>query len=318
MLILRSLSLSLGFSMVLMPFAPAAPAWDAPSEPSPVGWSRLADMNSPHEYHAAVVAEGKIYVVGGGEAAQCEEYDPATNRWNLLPQMPTAGRCFPGAAAIGRKIYVIGGTSRSVNVYATVEAYDIIRRSWTKCADLLVPRNRLAAVALGGKIYALGGMDAKGNSSAVEEYDPTLDRWIKRKDMPSPRHGHSAVVFDNKILVLGGEGEGFGKLTTVEEYDPKTDRWNKRSPMPTQRAFLGVAAVGGYVYAVGGRVRGAPPVERYDPKTNQWTRLAPMPGSLRNRFGIATIADKIYVLGGERQDDRRMPFSVWRYDPPAP
>jgi len=272
-------------------------------------------MTSPHEYHTAVAVAGRIYVLGGEEVAKFEEYDPATDRWKVLPQMPTAGRSFLGAAALGTKIYALGGISRRVNAYAIVETYDLAKGSWSKRADLQVPRNRLAAVALQGRIYALGGMDAQGNSKVVEAYDPTLDRWLRKADMLIACHGHSAVVLNDKILVLGGEGEGVGQQATVQEYDPATDHWTQKAPMPTPRAFLGAAVAGGYLYAIGGRVRGAVPVERYDPKADQWTRLDPMPGTARNRFGIAAVGAKIYILGGERQGDRRMPTSVWRYDP---
>jgi N-acetylneuraminic acid mutarotase len=289
----------------------------AMAKPPSARWQRLADMLTPHEYHAAVAVDGKIYVLGGEPAAKFEEYDPATNQWRILPPMPTPGRSFLGAAAVGRTIYALGGTSRQVVVYATVEAYDLTRGSWRTCASLRMPRNRLAAVALNGKIFAIGGMDANHNSSAVEEYDPARDSWVRRADMPTARHGHAAVAAGNKILVLGGEGNGFGALAVVEEYDPATDRWSKKADMPTARAFLGAATVRGVVYAIGGRLRGAPPVERYDPKTDQWVRSGAMPGSMRNRFGIATVGEKIYVLGGERQNDPGMPRSVWRYVPDA-
>src|SRR5258708_4030090 len=96
------------------------------------GWARLADMTSPHEYHAAVAVGGKIYVLGGEAIAKFEEYDPATNQWKVLPQMPTSGRSFLGAAAVDDKIYAIGGISRKVDAYATVEAYDLGKGSWGK------------------------------------------------------------------------------------------------------------------------------------------------------------------------------------------
>ncbi len=57
-------------------------------------WSRMADMNAPHQYHAAVAVNGKIYVVGGNtyltrESAPFEEFDPEANTWRTLPEMPT-------------------------------------------------------------------------------------------------------------------------------------------------------------------------------------------------------------------------------------
>jgi hypothetical protein len=87
--------------------------------------------------------------------------------------------------------------------------------------------------------------------------------------------------------------------------------------MPTPRGFLGAATAKGFAFAIAGRVAGELPVERYDPNSDTWKRLEPMPGPLRNRFGIAVLDERIYVVGGEQQEDASVPLSVWRYQPEA-
>lgn len=60
---------------------------------------------------AVTVLNGKLYAVGGmaGEVLRVnEEYDPVTDTWRERAPMPTA-RHGLGAAAVGGKIYVIGG-----------------------------------------------------------------------------------------------------------------------------------------------------------------------------------------------------------------
>ena len=131
--------------------------------------------------------------------------------------------------------------------------------------------------------------------------------------MPTSRHGHSAVVVDGKVLVLGGYGPS--PLATVEEYDPSTDGWRKRADMPAPRGFFGAATAKGFVFAIAGRMRGEPPVERYDPRSDTWKRLRTMPSQSRNRFSIAAVEGLIYIVGGEEQEDRSVPFTVWRYEP---
>jgi N-acetylneuraminic acid mutarotase len=279
-------------------------------------WSSLADMNAPHQYHACAAAAGKVFVVGGDGPKTLEEYSPQTDRWKVLPGLPTA-RAFLGVAAVGRKIYAVGGISRGRDVHDTVEVFDLDAAAWGRGVPLRIPRNRLAAVTLGGCVYAIGGMDARGNSAAVERLDPAKGVWCRTADMPTARHGHAAVVLGGRILVAGGYADR-GPTSAVEEYDPATDRWTKRAPMLTARGFFGAAEVRGKVYAVGGRVRGQPPVERYDPAGDVWTRLDPMPGSMRNRFGIAVLGETIYVVGGELQEDRSLPTSALSYKPGDP
>jgi hypothetical protein len=45
----------------------------------------------------------------------------------------------------------VGGT------IASVYAYDPARRRWTRLADLPTPRHGLAVVAVGSRVYAIGG-----------------------------------------------------------------------------------------------------------------------------------------------------------------
>jgi N-acetylneuraminic acid mutarotase len=287
----------------------AAPVSAAPEEK--MSWTRVADLNTPQQYHACVSAGGKIYAVGGYNNAGFEEYDVKSNVWRVLPAIPTR-RAFPAAAVVARRIYVIGGLAGRDQTLASVECFDLDARNWQHCADLPTPRNRLAAVALAGKILVIGGMDEHGNSSAVEEFDPGSNRWRSRAGLLTPRHGLSAVTVGEKVLVLGGYGPD--PLPDVEEYDPSRDHWTKRADMPTPRGFFGAATAKGFVFAIAGRVKGDPPVERYDPRFDTWQRLGAMPGPPRSRFGIAAVGESIYIVGGERQMDRALPLSVWRYE----
>ena len=53
---------------------------------------------------------------------------------------------------------------------------------------MLTPRWGLAAVALNGKIYAIGGcFDENKPYSTVEIYDPATDTWTKAGDFRATR-----------------------------------------------------------------------------------------------------------------------------------
>jgi N-acetylneuraminic acid mutarotase len=88
--------------------------------------------------------------------------------------------------------------------------------------------------------------------------------------------------------------------------------WVSKAPMKTARAYLGLAAVNGKIYAIGGdqghlngvlwdayvmtgEVTNA--TEAYDPSLNGWIVKSQMPTS-RARFGIAVYQNKIYCIGG--------------------
>lgn len=92
--------------------------------------------------------------------------------------------------------------------------------------------------------------------------------------------------------------------------------------MPTARDFLGVAAVNGKIYAIGGQTSSGTYLrtnEMYDPATDNWTTLAPMPTS-RSRFGITVYQNKIYCIGGltgvsTPQNDQIVTNANQAYDP---
>ena len=68
-------------------------------------------------------------------------------------------------------------------------------------------------------------------------------------------------------------------------YDPESDVWNTVAPMQLPRGGVGVAGLGGYLYAVGGNDGRASlhSVERYNPHTDKWIEVSSMN---RKRAGI--------------------------------
>jgi hypothetical protein len=75
--------------------------------------------------------------------------------------------------------------------------------------------------------------------------------------------------------------------------------------MPTARNHLGAAALGGLVYAVGGRGGSIGPnmntgaLEAFDPALGAWLpALAPMP-TPRSGHAVAVFAGRIFAFGGE-------------------
>ena len=84
--------------------------------------------------------------------------------------------------------------------------------------------------------------------------------------------------------------------------------WITKAQMPTARGGLGVVAVGGTVYAIGGSTSEYPSStgsggflgtnEEYNITTGVWTYKAPMPVA-RSYFAIAAYQGKIYCIGGQ-------------------
>jgi N-acetylneuraminic acid mutarotase len=86
---------------------------------------------------------------------------------------------------------------------------------------------------------------------------------------------------------------------TVSSADVAENSWVSKASMQVARSNLGVAAVNGKIYAIGGSAENGfvGTNEEYDPETDTWTYKKPMP-TPRYDFGIAVYQNKIYCIGG--------------------
>ena len=173
---------------------------------------------------------------------------------------------------------------------------------WEQLRPLPAARSEVAAVALEGKVYVIGGLTPDGGiSSKVEAYDPAEDSWEEAAALPVPLHHATAAVVQGKLYVIGGFVRGFAPTDSVFEYDPATDSWQSKKPMPTARGALSATALNGKIYAIGG-VRGfglenVAALEVYDPMSDTWESRSPMLRA-RDHLAAGAVDGKIYAIGG--------------------
>jgi len=178
--------------------------------------------------------------------------------------------------------------------------------TWTKKADMPTARWGLSTSVVDGKIYAIGGGDAKDNpTSTVEEYDPITNTWTKKANMPTPRHHLSTSVVNGRIYAIGGEDEN-GIISVIEEYNPITDKWKKQADMPTnpnnpieKKYYFSSSVVNGKIYIIGGNPKNlfGQRVEEYDPVSDTWAIKADIP-TMRDSLSTSVVSGKIYAIGG--------------------
>ena len=270
------------------------------------------------------------FVMGGLLTA--EAHAQAPGKWVKLAPFPEPAEEVYGAAA-GGKMYVFGGLAPGWQPRGLVFEYDPAENKWMKKKPMALPSHHVAVVELNGKIYAFGGFvpPTSGPPAWVPinnawEYDSAADAWKALAPMPTKRGSPVAAAVGGKIYVIGGATTSPGSkdpsihparphvtVGTVEEYDPVTNTWSARTSMPTPRNHAAVGVVGGKIYVMGGRIGAAfisvasntDVVEEYDPATDTWALKARMP-TARSAVTWGAYKDRIYVAGGEFQDDRLM------------
>lgn len=226
--------------------------------------------------------------------------------WSFRHVLPTPRQEVPHVV-LEDKIYVPGGFDATPQGSQVVEVYDPASDLWATVAPLPFPMHHMAAAAVNGQFYILGGYegDSFAATGRVLAYDPGTDSWTEKAPMPTPRGAHAAVAFEGRIYVIGGRTST--AVATTEVYDSNTDSWESRAPMPTAREHLAAALIDSLIYVVGGRIfenrvyENQNTLEVYSPRTDTWRTLSAMP-SRRGGLAAAEAQGKLYVFGGEGFD----------------
>ena len=307
-------------------------------------WRVISELPTPRGQFATAVVEGKIYLIGGTPLENLrgvrrenepgiwkgpfgmflvEVYDPETNTWERLTDMPTV-RSGAKAAVVNGKIYVLAGRvgkdRQAVNLKTlkVVEMYDPETDTWVRKQDMSRRRAAYGIGVVAGKIYAIGGTvdiqpEEPWRVDLVEVYDPATDTWAKRADMPTRRRAVKAAVIRDTLYAIGGDGwppagAGGPFLATIEVYEPRINRWTKRPDMPNPRTVFFSVVIDEKIYLIGDFTAEVQPVpiEVYEPFTERW-RVIPASPSVELPFGVAAVNGKIYVFGGYTEDLELLP-----------
>ena len=211
-----------------------------------------AGLNAP----AAVVLDGRIYVIGGFNTTTnvptdaVRVYDPTTHAWSDAAPLP-APRGGHAAAVLDGKIHVIGG-GNSRSTLADHSLYDPVTNRWSSLAPLPRSEGSPAAVVAEGKLFALGGRSGSSDFGAVDIYTPATDRWSAGPAI-TPRGTAGAVLYCGDIYLVGGESQARNEsLSNLLRLDMGTLTWHDVPPMPTARNFARAVLYGGRMYVVGG------------------------------------------------------------------
>lgn len=139
-------------------------------DPSTDIWTPITSLPAPARsgLHGACTvnpATGKLYVTGGnstpGNALQdVEEYDPSTNTWTSLSDLPTPGRHDAICIVQSNYLFVIGGQGASIppaSILADIDFMKLPSGSWQSAQDFEEGLYVAGAVSYQGGIYIPGG-----------------------------------------------------------------------------------------------------------------------------------------------------------------
>ncbi|MHB8418064.1 MAG: FG-GAP-like repeat-containing protein [Myxococcales bacterium] len=163
------------------------------------GWQAQATMGTARQSFAAGFegSDGGFYAAGGFDGTvdlkSAEVWDPATDQWSRLPDMPRPLRYLAGAASDSAFVVTGGGTSPSGTGPLYQAVTDVTSYScggsgscgWARLPSLVQARGGHGAVwGPGGRLYVFGGVpqfDGTLGSHKLFSALPTVEVWDPRQ-----------------------------------------------------------------------------------------------------------------------------------------
>lgn len=238
------------------------------------------------------------------------------------------GRVEAAAAVVGGDLYLFGGFLPRNKATRSIESFDPRTDRWRTVGEMPVGLTHAnAAVVDDEVVWLAGGFEGDSPGPATDEvwrYDIGVGNWLRGPSLPAPRGGGALVRLGRRLHYFGGFTED--RQTSpgdhwVLELDGGTT-WKPAAPLPESRGQLGGAAVGGFIYAIGGQfghdssVVDVDRVHRYDPATDMWTKVASLPEP-RSHFENGTFLwnGRIVIVGGRNNQKHEIVTEVTMYDP---
>jgi hypothetical protein len=209
---------------------------------------------------------------------------------------------------------IIGTFSVAFN---PVSASELVENSWNVKTSTSHTRMLLEAIAVGGKIYAIGGfeggvvhyenrhIETKPYASDINErYDPAKDTWVTLESMPTARAYFGIVAYQGKIYCIGG-GTMEDVFNVVEVYDVVTDSWSTKTSLPVSEKFIQAHVVDGKIFVVTQQA-----VYVYDPIDDFWAKKTSIPIQGTRVFS-AVVDNKIIIVDQQSKENYDSRFSTW-------
>lgn len=278
-------------------------------------WKLGAPIPTPRQMSAAA-SDGKlVYVLGGrngtSDLATVETYDPETDTWTSLAELP-GRRSDLGAAYADGRLVVAGGTSAG-QVLKSVVALDLITQSWNGLPDMATARHGMAVAGVGRTVYAIGGSTGAGDGPITSSAEALklgarkpqpAPEWRNLPDAPTARLMMASTVLGDEVWVAGGMRHG-ENLVTVQSYNTRTGAWQERPPLPIPLHHATGATYRGEVVIIGGASDNLADASNkvFAFRGGKWEEL---PGLLHARAAAAAavVGDKLVVVGG--QNDKQL------------
>ncbi|KAH9637908.1 hypothetical protein HF086_013394 [Spodoptera exigua] len=179
------------------------------------------------------------YGFGGNIGKYIYRFDPVTNVWDYVGDLPEP-RHHHSVAFLRGRVYLVGGADPRDDdirgksaVVSTVWSFEPVSRSWFSESGLMTPRKNFGLVvhrmaiwteihslrfprcfstmfAMNDKLYIVGGAGKVSDKEqtvtsvgAIDVWDWKLRKWRQETEMSMPRHGHALAYLGTQLIIIG-------------------------------------------------------------------------------------------------------------------
>lgn len=247
-------------------------------------WRSLKKTPDTLNHFQALSHAGLIYIIGAfnegphfpneSPAPVVHIYDPLSDTWvNGLTIPADRRRGSAGLAESNGKFYVVLGNKlgHTANGVTFLDEFDPTTNAWTPLQDGPRTRDHFQAVAVNGKVYAMGGRMSGRTSifatlEKVDVYDIASGSWSTlstASDLVTPRSGGIVAALGNEIIYAGGSNSDALKTRAYDStkaLNVTTNTWRNLAPMIRGRQVTGgfINNSGLYVASGSGGISGSP------------------------------------------------------------
>lgn len=261
-------------------------------------WQSGPAVPLPRSEVAGAAWRGYVVIAGGfladgRSSTRVDAYNPRTQQWTRLPDLPVAVN-HAMAAAGGGRLYVLGGYG------APRSALVLDGTRWRRLPSMPFARGAAGAAVIDNTIYVAGGVTSTGIAQAMLAYDIRRKRW-RTLPGPVPREHLGVTSLRGRLYVIAGRVSG-QRFSIVQRWTPRTRRWERLAPVPEPRGGTGAGVAAGQIVSAGDESGAgtSAAVYAYAPSTNRWRRLPDMP-TARHGLAVVGIGSTIHVIAGGPQ-----------------
>lgn len=246
---------------------------------------------------AGAAVGNKIYLFNDKKTIQ--EFNTETKTITTLSNVLSTATDGIGCAAVGTKIYLLGG-SVGFNKLNTIQEFDTETKTiQTLSATLSTAAENMGCAAVGSKIYLFGGLGSQPLNT-IQEFDTETNTiQTLSATLPTATYNIRATAVGTKIYLFGGTTANT-KLNSIKEFDAETKTITTLSvTLPAATANMGCAAVGTKIYLFGGySTKRLNTIQEFDTESKTLkTASITLPIATTSIVAV-TVGNKIYLISG--------------------